>query len=107
MSFFQFPQSYQQNDNQNPIMKKSTFHKVSFNPVISQYKPMPSPMSSQHYIFPSDSQNKQSLFSPITPKQFIFPKNTQSTKSINRLASRDFGNIISPQKKRNQENIIS
>lgn len=106
MSYFQYPQSAQQYNNQNQVMKKSTFHKVSFNPVISQYKAPNSPIPSQNYIIPSNPQHNPSLFSPITPKNFVFPQNSHSTKTINRLAPRNFGNMIGPQKNSNQQNII-
>lgn len=107
MSHFQFPQTYQQNNNHNPIEKKSTFLKVSFNPIISQYKPIHSPVPSQNYVYPPNSQNNQSLFSPLTPQNFIFPQNSHSTKVINRLTSRNLYNIIGPQKNQNQQIIIS
>ena len=106
MSYFQYPQSFQQYNNQNQVMKKPTFHKVSFNPVISQYKTPQSPISSQNYIIPSNPQHKENLFSPITPKHFIFPQNSHSTKTINRLPPKNISNIIGPQKSQNQQTII-
>ena len=106
MSYFQFPQSIQQYNNQNLSEKKPTFHKVSFNPVISQYKASNSPKPSLNYAIPSNPQYQQSLFSPITPKNFVFPQNSHSTKTINRLTPKNFGNIIGPQKNPNQQNII-
>jgi hypothetical protein len=87
-------------------MKKPTFHKVSFNPIISQYKAPQSPITPQNYIIPTSPQNKQSLFSPITQNQFIFPPNSHSTKTINRLPPKNISNIIGPQKSQNQQTII-
>ena len=98
MSYFQFPQTYQQYNYQEPIARKSSFPK-GFN---LQNKLITSPPSTLNIAFPLTYQQKQVL-SPLTPQNFVYPS-YHSHKAITRLPFR--GITLSTNSQPSQQNII-